>query len=357
MFIEVKALKKFKEFELDISWHSQGGITVLFGPSGAGKTLTLQCLAGLINPDEGMIRVKEVVYYDSGGKISLPPQKRKVGYVFQDYALFPHKTVYANVAYGAKNKTNGKIEGLLDSFGLAEHHDKYPSEISGGQKQRTALARAIASDPELLLLDEPLSALDETLRERFQMDILALHAEGGIPIVYVTHSLNEVFTMADVIVVIDEGRVVEVGEKESVLFRPRQRRTAELTGVKNIFPCRVKRMDGKSMTLSLSGMELVARADERFRVGDQAYMGIKPLDVRMIVDGDPQENAFEATVVDILPQEKMQKIFLRLENHELSMDGHNFIMDMEKHSCEKWKVKSGEKVTVSLRMENIFLCE
>jgi molybdate transport system ATP-binding protein len=350
--IEVEALKKFKDFDLNVSWRSEGGITALFGPSGAGKSLTLQCIAGLIRPDKGLISVDGKVYYDSERKIFLPPQKRLVGYVFQDYALFPHKTVYANVAYGVRGRggANRRIESLLDSFGLDEQKDKYPSEISGGQKQRTALARAIASDPELLLLDEPLSALDEALRERFQMDILRLYTNRGIPMVYVTHNLNEVFTMAEAIVVIDDGKVVEAGDKETLLSRPRRYRTAELIGAKNILPCTVKDVDGGMMTLSLPGMDVAAPKDGRFRVGDRTYMGIKPLDVRMIVNDEPKANAFEAMVVSILPQEKMQRIYLQLRNH-------SFVMDMERHSCEKWKVRAGEKIKVSLRMENIFLCE
>jgi molybdate transport system ATP-binding protein len=193
----------------------------LFGPSGAGKTSLLRMLAGLAEPDEGRIVVDGMVWYDSGANIRLPVQQRSIGFVFQDFALFPNMTVRENIAYGTSRGENHWIDELLDITGLTNLGYRLPRVLSGGQKQRVALARAIARKPRLLLLDEPLSALDPVLRVRLQDDLKALHDRFGLTTVLVSHDVGEVFKLADSVLMLEGGRIVRAGTPNSVFLQHR----------------------------------------------------------------------------------------------------------------------------------------
>src|SRR3990172_755944 len=239
--IEFHLKKSFSDFLLDIDFTKPvqpGGVkpsdhlTVLFGPSGTGKSLILNILSGIIPPDDGYIRLNGDELFNRQKGINVPMRKRKIGYVFQEYSLFPHLTVAENITYGINGKADieKKLGELLELFRLKEKKEKYPRELSGGQKQRVAIARAIASDPKLLLLDEPLSALDERIREKLQQDLLKLKSILSIPIIYVTHNLQEAFTLADHIIILNDGRIVESGEKHEIFSNPRKRLTAKFLG-------------------------------------------------------------------------------------------------------------------------------
>ena len=194
-----------------------GEFLALFGPSGAGKTTLLRCLAGLAAPDSGRIVVDGEVWFDSERRIDLPPQRRQVGFVFQDYALFPNMTVRQNLEFAApKGENRGRIAELLEVAGLAELTERRPETLSGGQRQRVALARALARQPRLLLLDEPLSALDGTTRLRLQDEILRLHRLFGITTVIVSHDLAEVFKLADRVALLEKGRIARLGKPAEV---------------------------------------------------------------------------------------------------------------------------------------------
>ena len=188
---------------------------VLFGPSGSGKTLTLQAIAGLATPDEGFIRVNGRTLFDSKEKVNLPARKRNVGFLFQDYALFPHMTVRENVRFGAarlfhriSKEASDRVEELISVCGLERVAKSLPGELSGGQRQRTALARGLAAEPEMLLLDEPFSALDRPLRLRLRQSVFDILQEYGLPLVLVTHDKEEMESFAQSVAVYDQGRVV-----------------------------------------------------------------------------------------------------------------------------------------------------
>jgi len=190
-------------------------ILILLGPSGSGKTTILHLLAGLFKPDEGFIKINERILYSSGEKINNPPQSRNVGYLFQNYALFPHMTVRQNVIYGLKSK-GCRQDGsaldpleLLDSFGVGHLIDRYPSQLSGGEKQRVALARALVVQPNLLLLDEPFSALDRNTRISLRQELKKLQQQWQIPFVLVTHDEEDAHFMGDVIVTLENGQARE----------------------------------------------------------------------------------------------------------------------------------------------------
>jgi molybdate transport system ATP-binding protein len=188
-----------------------GDLLTLYGKSGSGKTTLLRMLAGLERPAAGRIEVNGRVWFDSSVRINLPPQKRRVGLVFQDYSLFPTMTVRENLRFAQTRRDNTKVDELLELTGLSELHDRYPSALSGGQQQRVALARAIVREPEILLLDEPLSALDGATRTRLQDEILRIHAKLGLTTILVSHDKQEVFKLSDSVAVMEHGKIVRHG--------------------------------------------------------------------------------------------------------------------------------------------------
>lgn len=212
--LTVNIKKRLPDFLLDVSFSVQKEIVVLFGPSGSGKTTVLNSIAGLIHPDAGVIHSQEHVFYREGQK-PLPVQKRNIGYLFQDYALFPHMTVEQNIRYGLKKEHGLNLKPLLYTVGIDHFLQKYPHQLSGGQKQRVALVRALATEPDILLLDEPLSALDADTRKQCQDELLRLHAMWNIPFLLVTHDREEAEKLADVILMIENGRIVNRANKKS----------------------------------------------------------------------------------------------------------------------------------------------
>lgn len=212
-------------------------VTVLFGPSGSGKTTILRCLAGLERPEQGAIQFGPEVWFDAARRIHLPPQRRGVGYLFQQYALFPHRTVAQNIAYGIvgdRSEAAARVDGLIDQFELDGLAERYPGELSGGQQQRVALARAIACRPRLLLLDEPLSALDQTLRQTVRSQLRRWLKQCAAPTVMVTHDRDDAMALGDRIVVLDDGRILQHGPLAEVFARPANETVAKIVGVETV---------------------------------------------------------------------------------------------------------------------------
>ncbi len=212
-----------------------GATCALLGPSGCGKTTTLRLIAGLEEPDAGTVEIGDEVVSQPGR--SLPPERRRIGMVFQDYALFPHLDVAANVGYGlGRRAARGRVEEMLATVGLAGLGSRYPHELSGGQQQRVALARALATEPRAVLLDEPFSNLDAGLRERVREEVREILAEQRMTAVFVTHDQQEALSVADVVAVVNEGRIEQVGTPEEVYSRPRNRWIAGFLGEIEVLP-------------------------------------------------------------------------------------------------------------------------
>ena len=239
MSLRAEIHKKLGAFSLDISLETQGGVLGLLGASGCGKSITLKCIAGIEKPDSGYIALDGTVLFDSKRGINLAPQQRKVGYLFQNYALFPHMTVRQNILCGLKWEKRREIReqkyrDILKLLQLEELQKHRPHQLSGGQAQRTALARMLVNEPHLLLLDEPFSALDSHLREKLQMELRELLKRYGRDVLLVTHSRDEAYHMCGQVAVLHQGTVLTQQETRDVFANPQSVQAAVLTGCKNI---------------------------------------------------------------------------------------------------------------------------
>ena len=241
-------------FSLEVEFNAAPGFTILFGPSGSGKTTLLDCVAGLAAPDVGRIVVGERVLSDAGLRIEVPAAKRGVAYVFQDLALFPHLTVEQNIEYGLAHlprpERRQRAAAMLQEFRIDHVRQQRPTEISGGERQRVALARALVTDPCVLLLDEPLAALDAPTKSKILDDLRRWNQAHGIPILYVTHTREEVIALGERVLVMEEGRIIAQGTPHEVLSAPLQETVAQLAGFENIFDATVESVHGDRGTMT-----------------------------------------------------------------------------------------------------------
>ncbi len=243
MNLSVQIKKKFPGFQLDVSFNAPAGMLGLLGPSGSGKSMTLRCIAGLQKPDKGRISIGEQVLFDSEQGINLPPQWRKIGFLFQNYALFPHLTVTGNIAMGLRGlqeKEQKKIiRETLALVKLEALAKRYPHQLSGGQQQRVALARALAPRPRVLLLDEPFSALDNHLRGEMEQVLASLLSTFPGTAVFVTHKLDEAYRLCPELLVLENGRVNAVGPREAIFNNPPNLAAARMMGCQNLSKIRL----------------------------------------------------------------------------------------------------------------------
>jgi molybdate transport system ATP-binding protein len=276
------------EFLLDVALDATDGFTILFGASGAGKTTLLDCLAGLTTPDSGRISLADRVLFDSFRGVNVATAQRRVGYVFQSLALFPHMTVQRNVAYGLTHlrpeERSRRTTSLLEAFRIADLAPRKARDISGGESQRVALARTLVTDPEFLLLDEPLAALDAPTKARIIDDLREWNRAHNIPILYVTHSREEVFALGERLIVLDSGRIVAQGTPHEVLSAPHMETVAQLAGFENIFDAVVEavRPERGTMTCRISGDAggvLLETPLVRGGVGSALRIGIRAGDI------------------------------------------------------------------------------
>lgn len=235
--LNVEIRKQLKEFELDVSFQAGEGCLGILGASGCGKSMTLKSVAGIVTPDSGRITAGERVLFDSENKINLKPQKRKTGYLFQNYALFPNMTVEENVAVGISKgdgKRKEKTAAMIERFRLNGLEKRYPGQLSGGQQQRTALARMLAYEPEILLLDEPFSAMDAYLKEGLRLELSKVIRQFQGTGVLVTHDRDEAYQLCSRLLFLDRGKVICQGKTKELFENPVTCQAARLTGCKNI---------------------------------------------------------------------------------------------------------------------------
>jgi spermidine/putrescine ABC transporter ATP-binding subunit len=272
-----------------------GQFLTLLGPSGSGKTTTLMMIAGFLQPDSGVIEV------DGSDIAALPPNKRNLGVVFQSYALFPHKTVWENIAFPLKirklaaSEIDKRVSKLLDLVRLETFKDRGITTLSGGQKQRVALARALVFEPPVLLMDEPLGALDRKLREQMQTEIKNLQRSLNVTAIYVTHDQDEALSMSDSIAIMNEGKISQIGSPETLYERPNNRFVAEFLGGINLFPITAIHGDAKAHTGRLAVADVAVPCCPPIDgMSEPKWLGVRPERIRI---GSPTDGHFDATVM------------------------------------------------------------
>ena len=299
-------------FVLDVAVDVSSGITILFGPSGAGKSTLLDCIAGVVRPDTGRIVAGGDVLFDSSSAIRVPAQKRRIAYVFQTLALFPHLTVEENVAYGLSDLQDearrARVAEILEAFRVEKLQKKKPGEISGGEKQRIALARSLVTEPRVLLLDEPLTGLDAELKSAIVDDLRSWNAARRIPILYVTHSREEVDALGERVIAMENGRVVSSGAPMDVLDAPRRKRLAQAAGFENLLSGTVldlREADGV-MRVRLGGSACEIEVPLSYAAtGDLVRVAIRAGDILLATEqphGLSARNIIEGRIVSLEPR-------------------------------------------------------
>ena len=297
------------DFDLDASFSAPAGVTILFGESGAGKTTLLDCISGLRAPDRGRIAIGSEILYDTDRAIDVAVSHRRIGYVFQTLALFPHLTAERNIAYGLAHlgteERAARTAAILESFRIAAVRGRKPGEISGGERQRVALARALVTEPRALLLDEPLSALDAATKARIMDDLRAWNEAHRIPVLYVTHSRDEVFSLGERVIALENGRVVAQGTPAEVLQAPRTEAMAQLAGFENILDAIVTALHPEqgTMTCRLGSSQVALEAPlGRVSPGAAVRIGLRAGDI-LLASAPPRglsaRNIIAARVVSL----------------------------------------------------------
>jgi molybdate transport system ATP-binding protein len=296
--IDARLLKRFPAhadspaFELNVHFCADAGLTLLSGPSGAGKTLLLNCLAGFARPDQGRILLNDELLFDAATHIHLSPQRRRCGYIFQDHALFPHMTVRENLRFAASaaraahsraRNRHRRVNDLLESFELADLAARKPAQLSGGQKQRAALARILVSEPRMLLLDEPTRGLDARLRQAFYEVLRETHQRLQVPIVLVTHDLEECVSLADCVYLLEHGRVLQSGPARTIFARPASLDIARSLGLYNLLPAAIAALDPGRHTsrLAVLDTEIEGPYLPGHLIGDSGFLCVRQSETRV----------------------------------------------------------------------------
>jgi ABC-type Fe3+/spermidine/putrescine transport system ATPase subunit len=324
----------------------KGECVALLGPSGCGKTTTLRTIAGFIHPQSGDVRV-------SGQScIGLPPNKRNVGLVFQDYALFPHMTVAQNVEYGLRmRKRNSKeslilVKQFLEMVQLDHVMDRLPQSLSGGQRQRVALARALVIKPDILLLDEPLGALDRKLRDQMQVELKQLQKQLGVTTIIVTHDQEEALSLADRVAVMFGGDIREIGTPQDLYDYPQHRDVMDFLGGSNLLHCSVKKVEDTGTTLTGPGGFETVIDSKNHKVGDEILIGIRPehLFIETSLDQRP-ESAIRGVVHETVYKGTLMEVLIK------TSDGQIFRASISPRSLDQQRVSGGEEISLVLEKD------
>ncbi|WP_031194102.1 ABC transporter ATP-binding protein [Mesorhizobium sp. L2C066B000] len=347
--LEMKKIQKWygslhvvRDFDLYVE---PGEFLTFLGPSGSGKTTALKMIAGFESPSGGDMLL------GSRSIVDVPPYERGIGMVFQNYALFPHMTVAENVAFPLKVRKVGRAETeekvlrALQLVKMVEYRDRYPNQLSGGQQQRIALARAVVFNPSILLMDEPLGALDRNLREHMKIEIMRIQDELNMTVVFVTHDQDEALTMSDRVAVINEGRLVQVADSRSLYYSPQDRFVASFVGESNLLSCRVDRIENGSGKVTIGKATGVARLSGQLRGGDAGWLFVRPEHVDISPRGviAHAENVLNGVVEHALFLGEMTRYAVRCENETVTVKQQN---------RGQTQLVGGTSVTISWDAEN-----
>jgi molybdate transport system ATP-binding protein len=301
--LKVSITKTLNNFTLNSDFTISSGITGIIGPSGCGKSVTLQCIAGLQTPDYGEIILNEQAFFQTNKQINVKTKDRNIGYVFQQYALFPHLTVYQNIAYGLthdkKSEKKAKVASILEKVQLSGYENHYPNQLSGGQQQRVALARTLITKPNLLLLDEPFSALDHHIKQLLEQELLSIikkHYSGIV--LFVTHDMEEAYRLCDHVLLYEKGKIVQTGETKKVFKKPANVKAATIIGCKNIFPINSIYVTEDGATCTIKGTPL--KALEQPGNNNPSHIGIHAETIQFVEKTANVENAFDFTISELV---------------------------------------------------------
>lgn len=352
--------KKLGEFSLNASLECGEETLVLLGPSGAGKSMTLSSVVGLVRPDAGEIMLDGRILFDSTRGVHIPAHERGIGYMVQSYALFPHMDAAHNITYGIAKWDEGKrerrLKEMIEMFSLGGLEHRRPRELSGGESQRVALARALAPNPRLLLLDEPLSALDPTLSSELRYDLKRIQRELKLGIIFVTHNHEDAYALADKVAVMDAGRVLHTGSKTEVFRAPATLRSAQIVQTKNIFLAEVKEVSRDGATLDINSFLIEAPRPEWAKPGVKVYFCIRPENISIIdptLEPTGTHNTVAAAVVDELDLGPRHIVSLRAE----TKDEMTFEVDVADSQHRALDLSAGKKVGLRLWKHNIHLID
>ena len=348
MALEVAIKKYYPDFSLDVKFYTEKGILGVLGASGCGKSMTLKCIAGIETPDEGKIILNGRVLFDSEKKINLSPQKRNIGYLFQNYALFPHMNVEENIAVGIKIKEEKKeiIAKYLKIFHLENLKKAYPKNLSGGQQQRVALARIFASQPDILMLDEPFSALDDFLKWQVELELAKVLKLYGKNVLFVSHNRDEIYRFCDEIMVLSQGKTVSFSTKKDLFEKPNSIAASQLSGCKN--HSRIEKIDKYLCRAIDWNIDLTVTSE----ISDKdRYIGIRAHELMIV---DDKERKKDINVEEFIIDELVENIFsivimLRKENAKQAIR-----LEVSKEYWQNNK-RIGDTIYVKLPQDKIFL--
>lgn len=348
-------------FLLDVEFNAPPGVTILFGASGSGKTTTLKSIAGIARPDSGRIAIGDRTIFDSSQRIDLPIRKRGVGYVFQDLALFPHLTALGNVEFGMSNvprrERQKQAMELMAALNIEHIAHRKPRNISGGEAQRVALARAIFCGPQILLLDEPLSAIDEATKLGIIADLKSINRRLRLPIIYVTHSREEAVTLGERVIVYEQGRVASIGEPLEVFGSPVKASVARLTGVENLFDgCVVRKNEaGGMMSVEIEDAEGVSCLDVPFGaegVGERVRIAVQSGDILLATE-EPRatsaRNILRGRIAMI--EDKGNRTLVRVAGGVL------WSVSVTRQSVEELRLSVGKEVWLAIKTHSCYLLD
>lgn len=322
-------------FSLEVEFKAAAGVTVLFGPSGSGKTLTLESIAGFSRPDSGRILLDDEILFDAPTQVNLPPRLRNCGYVFQNYALFPHMTLRENLLFAAERwprlERYRKVNEMLERFHLAEVAGRRPHEVSGGQKQRCSIARALIGGPKLLLLDEPARGLDAPLRSELYELLRQVRADYSLPVLLVTHDLDECFAVGDEMLVLSDGRIVQSGPPRKVLDQPANVEVARLLGIPNLFQAEITALDPgrKTSRIRLENFELTGPYFPGRLKGDRVWLCVRAEELHALAPNG------ERAITNQVPA-RLQRVSERAQAVRLEFSGE-IVVEVAREEYDRQK--------------------